>query len=437
MRWLFLTSLTIILIGYAFLDRAFAYVGVAPLYIGEVVLAIAVVWLLTAWRRIPRDPLHFILLAFMALGALRTLPYLEHDGLDALRDAVLWGYGLFALALSAAIDKRHISGAVSVFRRVIPFFLLWVPLAVPLSALLDDTLPTVGANSIDVLTVKAGDAGVHLAGVGAFMITGLFATHGAKRIFEALLTVLWVVSIGIVGALNRGGLLAASVAGSALLLRPSKGWLLGLPLVALFSILIALSNPVVEVPGRRTLSLSQIQDNVVSIFTDTGERRQEGTKDFRLQWWGKIVDYTVWGPYFLSGKGFGVNLAEDDGVVQGVNNPLPLRSPHNSNMTVLARMGVPGMGLWIALQLGFGASLIAAFFRARKAGATFWSRVDLWLFAYWLAAIVNSMFDVYLEGPQGGIWFWAIFGLGLAAMRLQADIGKTRPSLVPSLGRNS
>jgi hypothetical protein len=38
--------------------------------------------------------------------------------------------------------------------------------------------------------------------------------------------------------------------------------------------------------------------------------------------------------------------------------------------------------------------------------------------AYWTARIVNMNFDVYLEGPMGGIWFWTIFGLGLATMWL-------------------
>jgi hypothetical protein len=32
--------------------------------------------------------------------------------------------------------------------------------------------------------------------------------------------------------------------------------------------------------------------------------------------------------------------------------------------------------------------------------------------------MVVTSFDPYLEGPQGGIWFWSIFGLGLVTMRL-------------------
>ena len=27
---------------------------------------------------------------------------------------------------------------------------------------------------------------------------------------------------------------------------------------------------------------------------------------------------------------------------------------------------------------------------------------------------MNASFDVYLQGPMGGIWYWSIIGLGIA-----------------------
>ena len=35
-----------------------------------------------------------------------------------------------------------------------------------------------------------------------------------------------------------------------------------------------------------------------------------------------------------------------------------------------------------------------------------------------IAFMINAAFDVFLEGPMGGIWFWTIYGVGLAAMWL-------------------
>jgi hypothetical protein len=38
--------------------------------------------------------------------------------------------------------------------------------------------------------------------------------------------------------------------------------------------------------------------------------------------------------------------------------------------------------------------------------------------SYWLAFMINVSFDVVLEGPHGGIWFWTVYGVGLAALWL-------------------
>ena len=39
--------------------------------------------------------------------------------------------------------------------------------------------------------------------------------------------------------------------------------------------------------------------------------------------------------------------------------------------------------------------------------------------AYFTAFLVNMSFDVYLEGPQGGIWFWCLIGYAIALTRAQ------------------
>jgi hypothetical protein len=142
------------------------------------------------------------------------------------------------------------------------------------------------------------------------------------------------------------------------------------------------------------------------------------TRDWRLDWWRSIVDYTLFGRFFWSGKGFGPNLADEDGF-QVVHDAAPLRSPHNAHLTTLARMGVPGMAVWVLLHAAFAVLVGSAYLRARRDGATWWAAVDLWILAYWSAFIVNAAFDVFLEGPHGGIWFWCLFGLGIAALELQ------------------
>ena len=45
--------------------------------------------------------------------------------------------------------------------------------------------------------------------------------------------------------------------------------------------------------------------------------------------------------------------------------------------------------------------------------------MNLWVLSFWLAFMVNAAFDVFLEGPQGGVWFWCLIGFGIAALEAQ------------------
>ncbi len=141
----------------------------------------------------------------------------------------------------------------------------------------------------------------------------------------------------------------------------------------------------------------------------------QGTKQWRLAWWNEIIDYTVGGQYFWSGKGFGINLADSDGFQ--VLADRSLRAPHNAHIALLARGGVPLFTLWVLIQAAFGIGLVNAARRARSASNMLLVQVAGVVFAIWIAALVNMTFDVYLEGPQGGIWFWSVIGIGLVVMR--------------------
>ena len=168
-------------------------------------------------------------------------------------------------------------------------------------------------------------------------------------------------------------------------------------------------------------------ETVMSIFNFTGVDYYDGPRQWRLDWWSKIIDYTIFGDFFWTGKGYGVNLANDDGFqVFELFHGQPLRSPHNSHLTFLARSGVPGFIVWITLQVVFCISLVRAYRKAVRVGHHDWAKLNLWVLAYWFAFMVNATFDVFLEGPQGGIWFWCVFGFGIALIEVQRR-GYTSP----------
>lgn len=411
----FLAALGIMLVGYAFLGRSFAYLGISPLYLAELALPFALVALARCRQRDRVQPIHGLLIAFMIWGAAQTVPYISRYGVDALRDAVTWGYSIYAFVLSFILTSRHLRAGVSVYGRLISPFLLWVPLAAVLTLFV--ALPNVPGSSVPVVVFKGGDFGVHLAGVAAFVLLGLYAAGRGFRIPEPLIWVPWLIAVGVAGILNRGGLVAASMAAATVLyVRAATRWLAVIFIALTVTVPVILIDPRIELGTGREISVGQVVDNVTSVFGESENPGLQGTKEFRLRWWSTIVDYTIDGPYYWTGKGYGINLADADGFQPTADHSL--RAPHNTHIEILARSGVPGLLIWILLQAAFGVSMLRAAARARVTGQTAWVPVLGFIFIYWLAALVNASFDPYLQGPQGGIWFWSVFGAGLAAKRM-------------------
>jgi hypothetical protein len=263
--------------------------------------------------------------------------------------------------------------------------------------------------------IKEGDAAVHLAAIGSFVLVGLYAS-GTRIVRDGVVWALWFGNLAIMGAISRGGMLAAILgAGSSVLfVRSSVRILQGAAVAIGFFVVLYLANPSIELGyAGRPVSFTQLVSNVASVVTsDNGA--SDSTRAWRLAWWDKILGYTIDGPYIWTGKGFGINLADDDGFQ--VEDDGSLRSPHNGHLTMLARGGVPMLALWVLIQASFGFGLVRAGIRASRSHLALLPVIAV-LFAYWAAALINMSFDVYLEGPQGGIPFWSVIGLGMVAMR--------------------
>ncbi|WP_245588652.1 O-antigen ligase family protein [Deinococcus pimensis] len=429
------------LLGYATLGRGFAYVGVAPLFIGEITLALclAATVLATRWTALLRSPVVLLLLAYMAVGAAATVPYVGRYGLDALRDAALWYYALFAVLVAALLLQRGlVVEAARRYARLVPLFLIWMPIAVVIDQVARGVIPPFPGSSVSLLDVKGGDVAVHLAVVAGLLVLGLgprlyprLVGHGR----EWLWWVLWLAAAAIPVFRVRAGLIAIAAALLLIvLLRPGSRWGKPFAVVSLTVFLFFASGISLSFGSSRyVISADTLLLNLRSITGSTGNEARDGSRRWRLQWWNDITDYTVHGPYFWTGKGYGVNLADADGFQ--VYDDGSLRSPHSVHYNVLARSGVPGLVVWAALQLTFALSLLVAYFRASSRGQDLWARLNLWVLASWLAFMVNASFDVFLEGPQGGIWFWSLFGFGVALLEAQRREARSPRAALPAAGR--
>ena len=72
--------------------------------------------------------------------------------------------------------------------------------------------------------------------------------------------------------------------------------------------------------------------------------------------------------------------------------------------------------LWGLTQLGWAVAVLRFYVKSRLNHHDDWSGLFLVLLVYWLGFMINATFDVFIEGPMGGIWYWSIYGVGLAGM---------------------
>jgi hypothetical protein len=420
-QYVFHRVLMALLIGYALMGRGLAHIGIPPVYVGELVLGLGVLATLRSVRTFRAGPVRLLILAFMACGAIQTIPYLGRDGVNALRDAVTWSYGLFALIISVSITGHHFDRIMSVYRTIIPIYCVWIPI-------------TLFLPENDLINTKPGDIGVFLAAIAAFALLGLYSAEPRPRVSEAVMWLLWLPAAAVVAIFNRGGMVAMLTAGAVLFfLRLPKKWLPPIFFSLLIGLVLLWADPKVQLnPASRSISVSQFVDNIASLVTESDSGALEGTKEFRLRWWSDIINYTINGPYFWTGKGFGINLADDDGYQVYADHSL--RAPHNGHLEILARTGVPGLLLWILLNAAVGIGLLRAAARARSMGRSRWVAIDGWLFVAWAAALVNASFDPSLQGPQAGIWFWSMMGLAIVAIEAstQPEAGPDRAPEIAS-----
>jgi MprA protease rhombosortase-interaction domain-containing protein len=204
------------LLGYALFGRGFAYVGVRPFFIGEALLAVALVTAILdrGPMTLFRHPLARLIALFMLVGVASAVPHFAAHGFDVLRDSVVWAYALFALTIAGFFEDRELPPeAIRLFRH----FALWFPLAIIVLSLARALTPmgnvVLPGTGVPLLGFKAGDVAVHLSAVAAFGLLSL-SNHGdVRRAGWQSWGIGWWLGwfVALLLTANRAGLLAATL----------------------------------------------------------------------------------------------------------------------------------------------------------------------------------------------------------------------------------
>jgi hypothetical protein len=407
----YFTALCFVLLGYALGGRGFAYWGVPPLFSGEVMLLIGVVVMLKSnvFSRVLAMRSWLPLIAFMVWGLIQTVPYIDRYKQHAIRDAVFWGYGTYAFIVATLLiaNPIRVQKIVINYRKFVVWFLILAPVATVVVGFAEGMIPPLPFSGVPMIQVKGGDICVHLAGCFAYIVAL------GRGLNPWLISLFMPLNLGL-NVVGRAGMVAfGSAVVCTMMLRPLHPRAMRIFFVIGLGLFFFWASDLKIEKGPREISFDGLSKAVMSIVQEQDDEALDGSKQWRMQWWGKIIDYTFHGKFFWTGKGFGINLASDDGFQTDASESL--RSPHNGHLTALARAGVPGFVMWILIQVVFGYTIVRAYIRARMQKHMNWSGLFLFLGAYWGAFMANTTFDVFLEGPMGGIWFWCIYGAGIGS----------------------
>lgn len=417
-------ALLFVLVGYAILDRGFAWFHVpgTPLFLGEIVLALAALAMMST--RAPMlaafklSPALKVLAVWMAWGAVFLILQMPTYGLDAIRDSAIWYYGsVAAIALFLMLsDPSRFGTWAALYLKFIPFLLLWFPIAVAGDTILGAGAPYVPDSSVPLFTHRFGNIAVHSAMALGFIWLvdrNWGRLSSTQRITYSSMAVL---GIGLAGFQNRGGFISASIGIIVMLMfmRQRKAELvLAVGTVAVILATAAVITDVsIPISNKREISAAQFIDNLGSVVDpDSAESRQQKTTQWRLELWTAVLDDVVT-QHPISGFGPGPDLGERYGVEGG--GEVKLRNPHNSHLGVMARMGLVGFAIWALLWITWAFQLLLLRSHLMRRGRIVEGNLAAWIVVSALMMLVNSVFDPTLEGPQVAFWLWTIFGIGVA-----------------------
>lgn len=185
------------------------------------------------------------------------------------------------------------------------------------------------------------------------------------------------------------------------------GWGAG-ALVALLLIVSALG---IQIQGRMgPVTFGFIGEQIQTVLNIGNATTRMSHEEDRADWYGQVWQRITSSPVNLVvGEGFGqalINFVNEEGI--------PVREPHNSSLTVLARLGFVGLSLWV-LFLGMVVMRYIRYLRKRSAPDDIRATV-LWLFLCFVLYLMTFSVQPTLEFSHGSMPFYFLIGVGFGIM---------------------
>ena len=418
-----------LLLGYLTMGRSFAYLGIPPIFIGEIVLAAFLLlkprialgtWAASLLRPSPLNGLGLALLAFMAYG--------------------LWQVGRGILGGSPVVHTLKFF--TFNYYALYLFMGIWIGLHVP------DFLPKLiriiaWVNGIYglIYIVALRDVAAYIPGTDVplfsapvaqvVVILGLLCFERDLRavwfvlLLNVVVTLVWQVraewaglALGILAwgflAGRFGRVVAIGMAGLAVL-----------GMVELADIRLVGRNTEVSLSETLGRAIAPIDKDLAKKFSPYATYHA-GTAEWREIWWDAIwrsVHSRPMTEAFGHGYGFPlITVAPKDAQKNNEDD----RTPHSVFYYALGYTGWVGVALYGALQL----AIVGLLWRSYRLGGTPAGLV------FWVMAMVRVSFEEGFETPFKAIPFYLLWGMTMAAGlqwrgELDARLSRARPMPTP------
>ena len=389
----------IVLLLYIFFNK-----GVAYSYMAEILLVtgISILFINRKKFEIGLDRKQILVGIFIIISFLFIIiGIFQYSIFNVIRDSLAFQYAWFAFIIFFFKNEYDF-----IWQKIIKIY-KWVPLVLFLNFILFYFvflyLPPINIfGNQNIIIYKNGDKSVHL--LISTILMFLYSEQFSRKWLIAN-TILIVVNFLILLAFTRSGSVAYILAlfsffffSKEKILNESLRKLLKyVPIIMVIGMGLFVAIDIQGDAQGRTISLSQITENFSSIVSTNIDGNLAENKVWRLIWWAKLLNESFTLQHFFVGKGLGMSLAGND----IINTDDNLRSPHNFNLTILARFGYIVFIAWIIWLV----SLFKPLFTKKLAGKT------LAITSILLAFVINGSFDVFFEGPMGAFPFWTFVGL--------------------------
>lgn len=428
-----------LVVGYPFMQLRLPPTGVG-VPVGELMLAallLSINWPMVLARIGTVLPL-FPLLVWWGWGFARLVVDGIREGPWAFRDGTQLIEALYlVVGFAVVVELAEISRSARWFRRIIV-----VSCAVGLSYVFADDLiaisPTLAGGSDQPIPIIGTFATTH-----TMMLMGAFLCliRSNRTRLEALACTLlagFLVSYAVMVIQMRTTYIQLLCLTLLLLLvRPAALRRFGSTIPVLCVLLTLVSALELRISGRLSseISWSFLGDHVLTIFgigTEGSIGDAASGVPLRFGWWLRLYNELTSDPVtLLSGLGFGVALTDFRDTL-GVL----AREPHNSIISVVARLGLVAGLAWIWLQLELFRVAYLTYRAARRLGWHDQAQLVLLIMAFAALTLVSCLGEDTLEKPYNAIPYYALWGVLLRiAYRIrtsQARVPASSTTMTPA-----